>query len=789
LPVQSFSRSSPPTKRSRVAFSSVVKERGSETIDVGRVLDDFSLDDGDVEAQEESIISEDGEEKAKGTGVSEPLIGKKLNESLFDTFIPSRSRSAIWSADGFLKVRVRATNTVCKEYAVCSKCRTVFKTKQGNTSTLTRHQQACHSSEGVPSVLQFIKDPAPLAAEQRAKLYEACVDLVVSQCLPFTVTESEPFQRLVQLASDLGARNGRPFDATRSLPSAKNVADKVNKRYDAVHENVKERLRSQNRPLQMQFDAWKTYHKGEEVLAVTVALENQYHDNAEPVLLALRKLESGQGEDIAETLQSVLDDYGIGRDEVLFLSDSCQANIKALASFGAASVPCFAHLLQLAVKAATYPSTGAAATGGNNEAQRQARSKRSCVRTAPAVAPTKKGAIAEGNAETGELSLSDPSLRLNDMMRPLPAERTSSIAGILTTVTRLVAVARRTKMNNEIANIEKCTRLSLRNETRWNSTLKMLRSVLRSWQGIIKVFSQHDRLRSFEGLLSRKCLLEAIDELLHPFAIATDRMQAVRPFVFMDTIAQLEKCWRLLNTEGEEDMPEIIQARLLMRDAFRQKVIWRLSTDSLIGCLLNPRMRVKGVENLLIVKEFRESAPGNVQDPDRLSRENIEWVLFNWGFLSGYRKQVTADVGAPRDGESSQGTEANISSTSESSHPQFQENIWDDVIDITALPVWEEPQQPQMDADALTAAVTAECEEYMKLGQHQVDYDVFWEGARDKFPNLYFASRITKYFTLSTARCESVFSQAKSIIGLRRANLKTSTLEQLLVCKTTQKIL
>lgn len=56
----------------------------------------------------------------------------------------------------------------------------------------------------------------------------------------------------------------------------------------------------------MQFDAWKTYHKGEEVLAVTVALENKQKTGAQPVLISMKKLNSGQGEDIAEALKQVV---------------------------------------------------------------------------------------------------------------------------------------------------------------------------------------------------------------------------------------------------------------------------------------------------------------------------------------------------------------------------------------------------------------------------------------------------------------------------------------------------
>lgn len=137
-----------------------------------------------------------------------------------------------------------------------------------------------------------------------------------------------------------------------------------------------------------------------------------------------------------------------------------------------------------------------------------------------------------------------------------------------------------------------------------------------------------------------------------------------------------------------------------------------------------------------------------------------------------------------------------------------RETIWYDVIDIGSLgeiqwrisPTQGEilslcgrslvtSCQPQMGAEAVTEAVTRECAEYIKLTQHHVDFDKFWEEAREDFPNLYLASGIVRYLTLSTARCESVFSQAKSIIGLRRASLKTSILEQLLVLKTTQKAL
>ncbi|KAF4712643.1 hypothetical protein FOZ62_018712 [Perkinsus olseni] len=293
---------------------------------------------------------------ASGThsALPEPKPTEKLDERIFEPFLPKNfsARSDVWSTTAFMKIRVKDSRVVCKDFAVCSLCRTIFKCKKGNTSTLTRHHKACSEKrKDTPSVLHYIKDPTPLAGDQR-----------VGQALPFTVTESVAFRKLIQLATDLGARNGRPFDADRSLPSAKAVLTAVKERYSKVKEElpllqVKSRLKHQNRPLQMQFDAWKTYHKGEEVLATTVVLEKDENEGAEPDLIALRKLESGQGEDIADTLQTVLDDYGVRKDEVLFLSDSCSANIKGLTTLGAASIPCYGHLLQLAVKAGTYPAT------------------------------------------------------------------------------------------------------------------------------------------------------------------------------------------------------------------------------------------------------------------------------------------------------------------------------------------------------------------------------------------------------------------------------------------------
>lgn len=180
-----------------------------------------------------------------------PTSGSRLNEREFEMFLPKKLRSAIWSLNAFQKVRTRDGGRECKGYAVCSKCLKVFETKDGNTSTLARHIDVCDANDKCPSVMRFIKDPLPLPSDQRAKLHEACVDLIVSQSLPFTVAESESFKKIIQLASDFGAINGRPLNAEKSLPSARTVSDLIDKRHAEVRTEVKDRLKAQSRPLQV----------------------------------------------------------------------------------------------------------------------------------------------------------------------------------------------------------------------------------------------------------------------------------------------------------------------------------------------------------------------------------------------------------------------------------------------------------------------------------------------------------------------------------------------------------
>lgn len=189
-------------------------------------------------------------------------------------------------------------------------------------------------------------------------------------------------------------------------------------------------------------------------------------------------------------------------------------------------------------------------------------------------------------------------------------------------------------------------------------------------------------------------------------------------------------------------------------------------------------MRVAGVESLHIVQEFRSTAEGNVQDPDRLSRENLEWVIWNWGFMAGYHRK-TLDVANP-----SKQRDTHEDEVDKDPVDGPGATIWEGMIDLDALHKWEKPRTPVMTAEMFSDLVTKECADYMKLPQHQAGFDEFWSDARDRFPNLYHAAQIIRYFSLSTARCESIFSIAKSVIGLRRASLKVETIEKLLVLKT-----
>ncbi|KAF4647669.1 hypothetical protein FOL46_003930, partial [Perkinsus olseni] len=138
-----------------------------------------------------------------------------------------------------------------------------------------------------------------------------------------------------------------------SIPSDTTISRKCKEVAAERRELVKNKIKAQRPPYQVHFDAWLNPYQNRHLLGITVNLHNG--DHSRPALLALQELPSETAADVLATTNDVLSKYELDGKSILFSTDSASNNIAALNEGDLASTPCFAHLIQLAIKCGTCP--------------------------------------------------------------------------------------------------------------------------------------------------------------------------------------------------------------------------------------------------------------------------------------------------------------------------------------------------------------------------------------------------------------------------------------------------
>ncbi|KAF4649559.1 hypothetical protein FOL47_001940 [Perkinsus chesapeaki] len=343
-------------------------------------------------------------------------------------------------------------------------------------------------------------------------------------------------------------------------------------------------------------------------------------------------------------------------DYSMFTSDSCSANLSALQQVP--SLPCFCHLVQLAVNEGVMP------------------------------APSDVADIAKFREMDME-GLLQAQLRHNNL----------STKSLLIECSRLVAFFKRSQLNKKLA----------------------------ERPGLVKV--------------------------------ATKDMQRVQPAAAVVAIQRLEDCWRHIEEQPANELEVVRETRGLIRDAFLNKVIMRLTPDAFVAMMLDPRYKLKGVERLRIVREFRAKH-------DLLNHLPLINQLRAWAFNETYvEPPEIADLDCATDG-SPDGS----------------------CLSMESLPKWQ--CIPAVHISNLEDSVNEEVERYLKLDRHGDAFEDWWcKAEREGYRYLPKAARVSRHLLLATSSCESLFSCCKNELGLLRSSLGTEALEATMIVKTTQSLL
>jgi len=186
---------------------------------------------------------------------------------------------------------------------------------------------------------------------------EACVQLVTTEKMPFSILDSQPFKTLTgQIFTGLGI----------SPITSKNVMQHVAQKYDIVKAKIKKELKG--RVISLKIDTASRHNRG------MLGVNAQFYENKEICIRTLAIIELTKkhtGANLSSQIEAVLADFEVSKNQVYTVtSDNGRNMIKAINLlnedleeeefaetqdydvniFNIESIKCAAHTLQLAVK-------------------------------------------------------------------------------------------------------------------------------------------------------------------------------------------------------------------------------------------------------------------------------------------------------------------------------------------------------------------------------------------------------------------------------------------------------
>lgn len=225
--------------------------------------------------------------------------------------------------------------------AACKLCDGVYLAYSGGTSNLHSHLEAKHPSKVKDNDTQkhpqlpVVKNCPPARS---SKITTLVAEFVARDMRPISSVDGSGFQQLMRYMEPGYKPPSRPFLTTT-----------CRRLYSSLKENVLDILSSPDVYVALTTDLW-TSRAIESYLTVTVHYINSEWKLESKVLQTREMKERHTGENIAEALLSVINEWKIDEHRISAIVRDNASNMNvAVEKLGWCDVPCFAHTLQLAI--------------------------------------------------------------------------------------------------------------------------------------------------------------------------------------------------------------------------------------------------------------------------------------------------------------------------------------------------------------------------------------------------------------------------------------------------------
>ncbi|XP_037629812.1 E3 SUMO-protein ligase ZBED1-like [Sebastes umbrosus] len=265
---------------------------------------------------------------------------------------PKHLRSSVWKHFGFYTIDGKVAN---KDKAVCRLCAKQLSYST-TTTNLRTHLLACHPSEaaqapqtsGAKSSVQarltaydsasaLSASAGPMSEARKNAITDKIARFICKDMRPIDIVSGEGFQDLIM-----------ELEPQYKIPSHTTISKHIVQLYDTTRENIKTKLK--DKTLALTTDGWTSLATHAYVTVTAHCISDSWElDN---YVLCTKELRgSHTAVHVAESISSTLEEFDISREAVVAVAtDNALNYVNAIRNLGLINVPCFAHMLNLAVR-------------------------------------------------------------------------------------------------------------------------------------------------------------------------------------------------------------------------------------------------------------------------------------------------------------------------------------------------------------------------------------------------------------------------------------------------------
>lgn len=663
---------------------------------------------------------------------SSVLLKLKSGEYCLQEF---SGKSDVWK--NFLDV-------ICKEtkqyqgYVACQTCDSLFKYKHGvtGTSTLKRHSVNCSqspqtsSSSSVPvqpKIVHFYKKTT-IQSKDKDKLMDACISVCAADLRPMCIFEGAGMLEYSDCLIQLGAKYGT-IKAKELLPARTTISRKIkSKSDDAIKLTMQEINKHFANSLFVAFttDLWTDNYKHKTFFSLTchyISMEWKLVD----IILGCREFTSGKktAENIRdETLgfmHAIGFEYADIYEKCFFVTDS-GANVKsAFRQFK--WFPCSCHILN-SVLSNTFKS------------------------------------VQDCNID---LTIDDGDLH-TDTNHGFSSEEDMSFLEYSVTFKELINACKElVTYFKRIGEIPEMGSLKQDTETRWNSKLMMITSILKEKSRIQAYLCEKNELSRLDKIDFG--MLQSLCSFLQPFKICIETLEGSKYVTLHSVLLLKKKLLRHLQVE-ENESPLLVKLKQTAMLFLDQK--WPITIVHKVATFLCPKFKNLSFLNV----SERQEVHAHAREMIRKFNESVSIT------------RTTACISS----SAAAASDHNYGATGVQTH---KTNFTNDLSEFEDEVGTSNAQVPVN--DEVTKYINSNFQDGL-LGEIDkdavggIDLITFWKSRVDEFPGLSTLARCILCIPASSASSERAFSISGRVFEERRTRLASDTLDSILALNSFKRL-